>query len=202
MKKFKFYHWLIIAFIGMITAGLGIGYAIDRSKNKGIQNTQTQITSPRVETPKTEEKKDEPKIEESVRKEVKNEPTAETPVNEEAVAEPQITPPSATKPTCDEAKKLALTTQYNTDIAQAVQKRDQLLSDANAEYASAGDRAREEYKDIFDPFARERLVAQAISLANTILVDARNSANMDYNGTETYLTLMYNAELQGIYCSN
>jgi len=49
MKKLKFYHWLIVAFIGMVIVGFGIGYAVDRSKNKNIQGAQTQMNTSKAD---------------------------------------------------------------------------------------------------------------------------------------------------------
>ena len=86
-------------------------------------------------------------------------------------------------------------------ISEAKQKRDQLLSDANTVYASAGDRAREKYKDIWDPTTRASLVAQDIESAYRVLEQARSYANNDYNSTEMYLSTMYNLDLQSVNCS-
>lgn len=200
MKKLKFYHWLIISFVGMIIVGLSVGYAIDRSKNKGIQGTKTQVTSPKVESPKIEEKKNEPKAEESVNKETKSE--AKTPAQEETAAEPQITSPSNTKPVCDEARKAPLFVRYNEDLIQAEAERRKLYDEAIANYNAEIALVDQRCSAIWDPFARENCRKGVFDAAGRTLEDAKELANMDYNGTKTYLDAMYNLDLKSINCSN
>lgn len=113
MKKLKLYHWLIIAFIGMVIVGLGIGYVIDRSKNKSVQGIETQIVTPKVETPKTEVKKDEPKTEETVKQE------SNVPVKTKTVTTPQVTTPPAAVAVCDELQKQIYTQTFTVNFNDA-----------------------------------------------------------------------------------
>ena len=122
---------------------------------------------------------------------------------------PASTPPSqsqqtttTTQPTCNESKKIALTNKYNSDISEAAQKRDGIINDANAEYAGARAVAEEKYKDIWDPTTREQLINSYIENASRALETKRSDANRDYNDTTTYLTMMYNLDMQSAHCSN
>ncbi len=209
MEKLKFYHWLIIGFIGIVIIGSLIYWRTNHQEEVlGIEDkiVNTPIDSPSAETTIIDDRSNPTNSEDnSIEKTNTNE---STPKSSNTIEQPIPTPVVQdvpfvnTKPACDEAKRIAFTTQYNTDIAQAVQKRDKLLRDANAEYASAGDRAREKYKDIWDPEVRGRLVADDISFASRVFEQAKSSANSDFNSTEMYLTTMYNLDLQSISCTN
>jgi len=173
--------------------------------SKAYFNKKSEDSQPKSQVQNIKPKKAESEIkQEPIEEEIKSESTS-TSTDTKAPTGTQTTPPSTTKPSCNVSKKTELTNKYNADINEARQERDQLLNEANAEYASAGDRARERYRDIWDPDERGRLVAQDIAIASTVLEQSRSYANNDYNSTEMYLTTlttMYNLDLKSINCSN
>ena len=183
----------IVILLSSATVFASKSYFNHRSKNNNQQNTQVQ----NIEPQKAEsEIKQEP-----TKEEVKSEPVTK-PTSTKTPAATQTTPPPTTKAVCDSSKRTELTNKYNAGISEARQKRDRLLNEANAEYASAGDRAREKYKDIWSHIARGSLVAQDIESAYRVLEQVRSYTNNDYNSTEMYLTTMYNLDSKSINCPN
>lgn len=170
-----------------------IGYKL---LNKKVEGTETQITLPKVETPKTEETTNAPKTNNSVDQE------SNAPVKAKTVTTPQVTPTPTAVAACDESRKTELTNKYENDISAATQKQDKIYSDANAEYLSAVDRARESCAIIWDPNAREQCVTQAMAFAATTLKEQRSSADRDYDVTTGYLTFMYGLDMKSAHCSN
>lgn len=114
------------------------------------------------------------------------------------------TPPNPTpaQPSCDKSAKVTLTNKYNTDINDAKQKRDQAVNDADDIYFSAPEVAREKFKDIWDPFEREKLVAQYVAIESMSRDGKIHSTNYDYDNTEKSLTTVYNMSLEIINCSD
>jgi len=176
MKKFKFYHWLIIAFIGMAIISLGIVYVVDRSKNKSVQGTETQAVMPKVETPKTEVKKDEPKSEEPIKEETK------TPVKE-TVTEPKYQSEPNKVITCDESRKVELLSKYMSDLQKISEVKKEKWDQSSVNYLN-------------------NLSTLGKDLATKIMNDERSTADMEYSGDKAYLDAMHNLDLKSINCSN
>lgn len=111
MKKIKFWHWLVICFVGMLIVGLGIGYTMDRSKNKNVKNTQTQIITPKTESPIVDEKKEEVQVEESpkstTKKDVSSEPAPESTEQPQPTEQSQPPEQSSYIEPCNDTKKQA-----------------------------------------------------------------------------------------------
>lgn len=197
----------LVILLSSATAFASRSYFNQRSENNSQPDVRTQnVESTQIQTETVADP-------EPIGEGVKSEALTKTRVKREVVAEPQDAPPAtntepqispspAQSPVCDSSKRTALTNQYNADVGEARQKRDKLLDEANVEYASAGDRAREEYKDIWDPFEKNRLINEYIKFAEGVLNSSRDLANMDYNSTVVGLTAIYDADLKSIHCSN
>jgi len=122
-RKLKIYHWLIIGFIGAIIIGLGVGYTADQLKNKNIEGTKTQITSPKVEETQVEEPKP---------TETKSEPIKSSSANT------PNTQPKATTPAVNDYKQyLPQLYEKKTECEKVISDQDALLTTGNLKYDKA-----------------------------------------------------------------
>jgi len=201
-KKLKIYHWLIIAFIGMVIVGLGIGYAIDRSKNKSVQGAETQITSPKVETPKTEVKKD-ANVDESANDATQNTPTTTGSAKKETITP---TPTSTSTPTTSNNNPVNIPTPIIVPTPEHppvktcdTGGKENLLAWYDEKISSENDRYNQEVRDIKADFSRRGIWGDCSEgLCKAAVDQATTTHNHNINDIDYWLQ----SELSKINCSN
>lgn len=184
MGNLKFYYWLIIGFVGMIIVGFGIGYVVDRLKDRGVQGTQIQVSpSQTIGSSPTQTPEQKPIEEPTQQATITPKPVYQPTSESTAESTPEPTPASTSTPTCDQSRKAEITTQYNSDIARILAVKNKKWDDALTDY-------------------QYHITIMNLDLASKILDDARELANMEYDGDKAYLDAMYNLDLKSINCSN
>jgi len=189
MKKLKFYHWLIIAFVGMVVVGFGIGYVTDQTRDKSVQGTQIQVSPSETISPspaQTPEPQptEEPTQQTTAKPKPVYQPTAET-APEQSAPTPivQDTPVVDTGPVCNEGRKAELLAKYMSDLQKITMEKNEKWEQSSTNYLN-------------------NLPILGQDLATKIMNDERSMANMEYDGDKAYLDAMYNLDLKSISCSN
>jgi len=120
------------------------------------------------------------------------------PVKDTSTPTPVIKPDN--RPVCDESRKVALTNQYNSDIARILAVKNKKWDEALIVYNNEVNSIDQTCGVIWDPEARGQCRKTIMEMAGRTLDGARELANMDYNADKLYLDAMLSLDLKSINC--